>query len=404
MPSEIYLVKVGMTMTEGVVDEWYVEDGGRVELGEPVYRLETEKVNMDVESDVTGTVRHLVDAGTTLEPGDVVGWIFAEDESIPDVLPTPKRNPNIAVLDEATDESANKPPTEEGKREPSEKTKGSRVLASPAARRLAEEMNVDLSSIVGTGPRGRITKEDVEGAAREPSPTATTGSSFDSEPLSGMRKVIAQRMFASLQSTAQLTMDMEVQMDDAVKLREGLIDAWQESGVRVTYTDLVVSASVLALQRHPMMNSTYENDQIHKHREVNLGIAIALDEGLVVPVIHDAHALSLEQRARKAAELAEMARDGKLTIQDVNGGTFTVTSLGMYGVDSFTPILNPPQTGILGVGRIYDTTLWRNEQPVRSSAMRLSLTWDHRVIDGAPAAQFLSEVKHLLESPIQLIV
>lgn len=398
MPTEIYLVKVGMTMTEGIVDEWYVADGDAVEQGEPVYRLETEKVNMDIEADVSGIVKHIAQVGETLAPGDVVGWIFAADETIPDELPTPKANPNIVALDESAESgiTATKVVSEE-------KTSTTRVKASPAARRLAEELNVDLSQVNGSGPGGRITKDDVTNAAEAPSGGSTTEGSVD-KSLKGMRKVIADRMYESLQTTAQLTIEMEVCMDDAIKLRTALLDEWESSGIRVTYTDLVVSACVKALQGHPMMNSTLVDGAIHRNPSVHVGIAVALEEGLIVPVIHDADAKSVQECASEAAILAERARAGKLTLDEVNGGTFTVTSLGMYGVDTFTPILNSPQTGILGVGRIYDGVRWVDDHPSRTQNLRLSLTWDHRVIDGAPAAEFLREVRDHLESPYRLLL
>lgn len=444
MPSEIYLVKVGMTMTEGIVDEWYVADGERVEKDDPLYRLETEKVNMDVEAEATGIVKHLVEAGKTLEPGDVVGWLYDLEESIPEVLPTPKANPNIAAQGEEaiTKQPAASSPTatsavktgqvrvkaspaakrlarergvsldgvigsgpggritEKDVPEAIQPEPSKQVLASPAARRLAKELGIDVVTVPGSGPRGRITKGDVENASQKPQ-SVQTG---DLVPMSGMRKAIAQRMFHSLQNSAQLTIDMEANMDDAIKLRSALISEWEESGVRVTYTDLVVTACVKALESHPRMNATLVDEGIQLNENTNVGIAVALDEGLIVPVIHDAHAKSLQERAGEAASLAARARAGQLGLDDVAGGTFTVTSLGMYGVDSFTPILNEPQTGILGVGRIYDSTRWVDERPERTQCLRLSLTWDHRVLDGAPAAEFLREVKELLEAPYRLVL
>ena len=444
MPTEIYLVKVGMTMTEGMVDEWYVADGERVEKDAPLYRLETEKVNMDVEAEATGIVKHLVEAGTTLEPGDVVGWLYGLDEVIPDVLPVPKKNPNITAVDDAgksSEPSRSTTPaptasgadsrikaspaarrlarergvslvgvtgtgpggrvTERDVPEPAAATvRPSNPIASPAARRLAKELAVNLAAVVGTGPQGRITKDDVELAVQ----SQTKTQSNDVVPLSGMRKTIAQHMFHSLMNSAQLTIGMEVHMDDAIQLRSALLTEWEDSGVRVTYTDLIVAACVKALGSHPQMNATWVEDGIQLNQQINIGVAVALEEGLIVPVIQEAHLKSLQARAAEASSLAQRARDNKLGIDDVAGGTFTVTSLGMYGVDFFTPILNEPQTGILGVGRIYDSTRWVDGRPERTQCLRLSLTWDHRVLDGAPAAEFLRDVKGLLEAPYRLVV
>ena len=395
MPSEIYLVKAGMTMEEGTVEEWYVADGEHVEPGEMLYRLETEKVNLDVDAETAGTVKHLADAGTTCKAGDVVGFIYADDEMIPDVLPTPKPRPDIAVASETGPEDKPKKPAAAKPRRA-----GGRIAASPVARKLAAELGLDLADVNGTGPRGRITKEDVQAAANAPAAPLARSST----PLTGMRRTIAERMHTSLRDTAQLTMDMEVAMDDAVKLRRDLVKEWEPDGIRVTYTDIVLAASTKALLTHPAMNSALKDDALVRFASVHMGVAVALDEGLIVPVIKDAQSKSLKEIAAMSADLASRAREGKLTLDEVEGGTFTVTSLGMFGVDTFTPILNPPQAGILGVGRIYDGLRWDGDTAVRSAMMRLSLTWDHRVLDGAPAAEFLAAVRELLESPYRLLV
>ena len=463
MPSEIYLVKVGMTMTEGAVEEWYVGDGESVDAGSLLYRLETEKVNLDVDAETAGTVKHLAQPGVMLEPGDVIGFIFAPDEEIPDVLPTPRAQapeatPSVA---QAAAPEAAAPEAAAPEAAPATSTAGDRRPSSPAARKLAQEIGIDLGAVAGTGPRGRITREDVERAAATPSPAAPgagagrrpaspaarklaeelgldlaaiggTGprgritredveqaaaartaapapaaalsAASAPQPLRGMRRTIAERMHASLANSAQLTLDMEAEMDDAVKLRTQLAAEWEADGVRPGYTDLVMLAAAKALPQHPRMNSALIDDAIVPSEAVHVGMAVALDEGLVVPVIHAAATKDLKTIAQESSALAARARAGALTLEDVQGGTFTVTSLGMYGVDGFTPILNAPQTGILGVGRIYEAVGWEGDTPVRRRRMRLSLTWDHRVIDGAPAAQFLATVREYLEAPYRLLV
>ncbi len=445
MPVEVRLLKVGMTMTEGSVEEWFIADGDQVEKGEMLYRLETEKVNMDVDAEADGTVKHLVSAGTELGPGDVIGFIFAPDETIPDVLPTPTPLPFDAPVEEkkapqpAAAAAAPAPKRAAGRR-PAASPAGRRLAAeldvdlaevegtgprgritegdvtahaakakpepqprrrqpsSPAARRLAGELGVDIDSVEGTGPGGRITRDDVERAAEaaEAQPAAT--------PMRGMRRTIAERMYASLQNSAQLTMEMEVDMEDAVKLRTQLVAEWESDGVRPSYTDIIIIAAAKALTKHPRMHATLADDTILHHGAVHVGMAVALEEGLVVPVIRDADSKDIKTIAGESRELAERARSGGLGLDDMSGGTFTVTSLGMYGVDTFTPILNTPESGILGVGRIYDGVAWHGETPVRRKALRLSLTWDHRVLDGAPAAEFLVEVRGYLEAPYRLLV
>lgn len=453
MATEIYLVKVGMSMTEGVVEEWYIADGDRVETGELLYRLETEKVNLDVDAEASGIVKHLVGEGITMEPGDVVGYIFADGEEIPADLSSlgggAAQAETAAPAAAAPSEAAAAPAAVE-------RAPGERVFASPAARRLAaelgidytlligsgpggriveadvhaatdsqgatvpgpgpsspmarklaREMGVDLNQVTGTGPGGRITKEDVEKAAAAPAPAAPAAASAapaGSVPVRGMRKTIAERMHDSLQSMAQLTMDMDVNMDDAIKLRNQLVEEWADEGVKPTYTDLVIRAVARALQKHPLMNASWGDQEITLHGDIHVGMAVALEEGLIVPVIKNAADISIKALAQESTRLAQDARDGNVSLDDMQGGTFTVSALGMFGVDAFTPIINSPQAGILGVNRIRDDIAWDGDKPVKTQVMRLSLTWDHRVLDGGPAALFLGEVKNLLEAPYRLLL
>jgi pyruvate dehydrogenase E2 component (dihydrolipoamide acetyltransferase) len=466
MPTEIYLVKVGMTMTEGMVEKWFIPDGSEVKIGELVYALETEKINLDVDAEADGTVKHLVEPGVMMAPGDVVGYIYAAGEEIPAELPTPvgQAAASNPTLQSATEPVArNVTPTAPA----ATRGDGGRLLSSPAARRLAgelgveivqvngsgpggriveadvaaaaqaapvtaaaastaaagpssplarrraAELGVDLASVQGTGPGGRITKDDVEAAAAAPAarpaaaraPAAGSGpSAGETIPVKGIRKTIATRMKDSLDSSAQLTMDMDVRMEDAVRLRTQLIDEWEVEGVRPTYTDLVVRAVAKALRLHPMMNSEFRDTEIALLTQVHVGIAVAIDEGLLVPVIRDADQRDLKSISLEAARLADAARTGALGLDDMAGGTFTVSALGMFGVDSFTPIINAPQAGILGVNRIYDGLAWEGDTPVKCKTMRLSLTWDHRINDGAPVAQFLGTIRDLLEAPYRLLV
>ena len=405
MPTEIPLVKVGMTMHEGTVEEWYAADGERVEAGALLYRLETEKVNLDVDAEQPGVVRHLAAAGTVLRPGDVVGYIYADGETIPEVLPTPQR--------ESGDAAPVTPAAPAPSAEPAAPRTGRRIAASPVARKRAAELGIELASITGTGPRGRITKEDVEAAAATPTSADETAAqpSANNEPqtaatlpLRGMRRTIAERMHTSLRESAQLTMHMPANMDEAVKLRRDLLAEWAPEEIRVTYTDLIIAAAARALAEHPAMNAMLHEDVITRFPAAHVGVAVALADGLIVPVIKNAQAKSLKTIAVESAKLAARARDGALTLADVEGGTFTVTSLGMYGVDGFTPILNPPQAGILGVGQLRDGVRWEAETPRRARQITLSLTWDHRILDGAPAAEFLAAVRDRLEAPFRLLV
>ncbi|MGE5596520.1 MAG: 2-oxo acid dehydrogenase subunit E2 [Hyphomicrobiales bacterium] len=466
MATEVLIPKLGMTMTEGTVAEWVVPDGGEVKTGEVIYRLETEKIEFQVEAETDGIVRHLVPEGTTLPPGSVVGYVLAPGEAMP--AGAPAAAPAAAIPTSPNGASAAPIPAQavtlEGGRVPAspiarrlakeaglalESIAGTgpngrvteadvlrakaappvrpapsaapagapvpqrEVLASPLARRLAEKLGVDLATVRGSGPGGRITQEDVEAAAAAPrrAPAAATEPAAAQRhaageviPVRGMRKVIAERMHASLQEMAQLTMGMEVNVAEAVKLRTQLVDEWVPEGIRPTYTDLVIKAVAKALTRHPLLNARFTPTGIELVPEVHVGMAVALDDGLVVPVIRDADRLPLRDIAAESTRLATAARNNTLGLDEMSGGTFSVTALGSAGVDFFTPIINPPNVAILGIGRIYDTVAWEGDRPLRTQALRLSLTIDHRAVDGAPAAAFLGEVKALLEAPYRLLV
>ena len=467
MATEVVILKLGMTMTEGTVAEWLVADGAEVKQGEPLYRLETEKIEMDVEADEAGTVRHVAEAGSVLECGVVVGYILKPGEAMPSgsapvaaapvaaqaaVAPSPvaaaaparaegarvlaspsakriaqERGIEIALVTGTgpegrvteADVQNHMPAAAAPVAAPATAPAGNRdVLASPLAKKLAEQLGVDLTRVAGTGPGGRVTKEDVEAAANAPAAASTPGpaaqklppapaasmAAGEVVPIRGVRKVIFQRMPQSLQSMAQLTLAMEVWMDESVKLRTQLVEEWAAEGVKPGYTDFVIKAVAKALRKHPMANAQVVEAGIQLLGEVHVGMAVAIDDGLVVPIIRNADVLSLKEIAAESSRLANGARAGKLGPDDYAGGTFSVTALGMFGVDMFTPIINPPNAGILGVGRIHDGIAWDGDRPVKRPTMTLSLTWDHRILDGAPAAEFVQTVKGLLESPYRLLV
>jgi pyruvate dehydrogenase E2 component (dihydrolipoamide acetyltransferase) len=273
------------------------------------------------------------------------------------------------------------------------------ILASPMARRLAKEHGVDLAEVTGTGSGGRITEKDVlafvEAREKAPPPAAPARAI----PFIGMRQMIAERMTQSLQTMAQVTIHAEVDATELVRLREQLKEEFD-----LTYTDLLVKAVAKALKVHPILNAALVGDEIHLLGEIHIGVAVALEEGLLVPVVRDAARKTLQEIAQETRRLAQGAREGTLTVDEVTGSTFTVTNLGAYGVDGFTPIINPPEVAILGVGQIVDKPAIHDGQIVPRSIMVLSLTIDHRIVDGAPGAEFLRTVREILESPYRLLV
>ncbi|MFN0096210.1 MAG: dihydrolipoamide acetyltransferase family protein [Dehalococcoidia bacterium] len=460
MAVEMVIPKLGMTMEEGTVAEWLIPDGATVKPGDMIYRLETEKIEMEIEAEGEGTLHHLAPEGAVLACGAPVAQILAAGESAPPA--GAPATPAPAAAAPATPVAAAAPaPVATGERAPS--TPAARKLAadrgidialvagtgpggriteadvqayqpaaaapalaaasdapaSPLARKLAEQLGVDLARVKGSGPGGRITKEDVEAAAAAPTapaakaPAAPTASapraaaspaSGGVVPIRGMRKVIFERMHQSLHGMAQLTMGVEVWMDEAVRLRGQMIEEWSAEGVRPGYTDMIIRAVAKALKQHARFNAEVRDDGIHLLTDIHVGMAVALDEGLVVPVIRNTDRLSLKEIAVESKRLADAARNGKLGPDDYVGGTFSVTALGMFGVDLFTPIINPPNVAILGVGRIHDGIDWEGDRPVKRPTMTLSLTWDHRVNDGAPAAELVRTIKGLLEAPYRLLV
>ncbi len=455
MATSVVLPKLGMTMVEGTITEWYAQSGDAVQAGDALFAFETEKVNYDVEAEVAGTLHVLVAATETVDAGAVVAQILAAGEAPPaapaPAAPAPAAAPPEPEPAPATDAGApDGAPSEPGRASPAVKRLaashgldlasiagsgvGGRILrsdveqaaaaaaeappapagpvkASPAAKRLAREHDLDIATVNGSGPGGRIVVEDVEAAlaspaaeAEAPAAGAAEGETF---PYRGMRRTIGGRMHASLQEMAQLTMAMDADMTRAVDLRRELLELWADRGLRPTYTDFVIKAAALALRAHPRLNAELRDDEIVLHPQIHVGFAVALEEGLIVPVTRDTDALPLDELAPLSADLAARARERRLGPDDLSGGTFTVTTLGMYGVDVFTPIINPPQAAILGVGRIGERPVFRGESGTdveRRSFMTLSLTIDHRVVDGAPAAEFLRDVKGILERPSQLIL
>lgn len=394
MAVEVVMPKFGLTMTEGTIQQWFKSEGDAIKTGEALFEVETEKVLYEVEAPTDGTVAKLLYAvEAVVGVGLPVAIIAEAGEEVAEVAARYADAPAAAPA-AAPPEPA---PVATSAPSPAPQEKRGRVPVTPAARKLAKEHSIDLSGVAGTGPRGRITREDVQKtidsggqAAPPPAPTVAPAVAEDI-PLRGMRKVIAERMHQSLQGSAQLTISTEADVTQLIDRRQ---EVRQE--FNVTYTDFIVQACAHALRQHPRMNAHLEGDTIRANNDIHVGLAVALDEGLIVPVVRDADKKSLKDIAAEAKTLAEKARASQLKLEEVSGGTFTVSNLGMYGVDAFTPIINAPQSGILGVGRIVEKPVIHRGEVTRRSMMVLSLTFDHRVIDGAPAGAFLQTVADLL--------
>jgi pyruvate dehydrogenase E2 component (dihydrolipoamide acetyltransferase) len=395
MAVEVVMPKFGLTMNDGIIKRLIKQPGEAVTEGEPLFEVETEKVLNEVPSPASGIlVAFLFNEEDTVDCGVVLAVIAEAGENIEEL----KCRYRAAPTDQPA--AALRAPILKEPAAPAALT-GARRPITPIARKRAAELGVDLATVAGTGPGGRVTRDDVERAAATLSAQAATtamphppgrGSGLASTsnlPLRGIRKTIAERMMQSLHGSAQLTITTEADVTAATDLR-GIAREWE-----FTYTDLMIHAVARALRRHPRLNSSLAGSSIIIASEINVGVAVALEEGLIVPVIQGADRKTLREIAQQTKDLGGRAREGKLRVEEVEGGTFTITNLGTYGVDAFTPIINHGQAAILGLRRIVERpAVYRNEI-VRRSMMTLSLTFDHRIVDGAPAAAFLQTVVEL---------
>ena len=483
MSTEFIMPKLGLTMEEGTILEWLVEDGTEITQGMAVLRIETDKVESDVESPGVGRFHRVGNQGDTYPCGALIGYLLADGEAPPvaqvsapasAAATTTSSTSSALVASTAPVASSVAAPRREG-----------RLFASPNARRVAKELGIDIETVVGSGPEGRITSEDVEEAHKNPNaPRVSTTSTpaiavapilssngnvlataaarqlaellgvdlaqvpYDAtdgrvtkdgvaafvraqlasgltankqspstekatvvlapasqtptsiKKMSGMRGTIAKRMQSSLQDMAQLTLHMDADLDAIVEDRESRKSS---SNNLPGFTDYVISAAARALKLHPIVNSQVTADGIALLPEIHVSMAVALPEGLIVPVIKNTTSLDLASLASETKRLSGAAREGKLGLGELEGGTFSVSTLGMFGVDGFTPVINPPNTAILGVGRLRDDVVVSKKGKVSTvKRMTLSLTWDHRVFDGAPAAEFCKSIVDLLADPSAL--
>jgi pyruvate dehydrogenase E2 component (dihydrolipoamide acetyltransferase) len=436
MPTPVRMPQLSLTMTEGTIGKWLKREGERVARGEPLYEVETDKVINEVESPVSGVLRRIVvSEGESAPVQEVIAEIDAEDSAAGEKGAEAEEDGHPRATAEAPPggtaaaSAVSAPATAALADATGARTEG-RIFVSPRARRIAEERGLDLYAVAGTGPGGRVMEKDVERAIAQasqrpavasapaavatppphplpapPAPIPAAAEEYRVVRVAGMRRAIAERMSRSQQTTAAVTLTAEVDMGEAAKLREQASAEWAKGGrPKLTYTDVVVKAVARALRDHPRLNSRLVDGEIREMRAINVGVAVALKEGLIVPVVRDADAKTLGEVSEAVRDLADRARRNALSPEDVSGGTFTVTNLGPQGVEIFTPIVNWPECAILGVGRIAERAVVRAGQVGARPTMWLSLVFDHRVVDGAPAALFLARVKELLEAPYLLFV
>jgi len=391
-------------MTEGLLARWLKNEGDPVGKGQAIAEIETEKATVEIEAATAGILaRILVQAGETVPVGTLIGVIAEAGEEVAAVSaspPSPPASPPSAPS--APPPSVPAPEAGEGTAPP-----GTRVKASPVARKMAEDAGLDLSRVKGTGPGGRVMERDVQeaiatGSAPAPPGVPSGTAPGATVPLNRMRKTIARRMTESKATAPHFYVTVEINMDDAMKMREQL-NALAPEAERISVNDLIVAAAARTLARFPALNASYREDNLEMHSQVNIGIAVALEDGLIPPVLRDADKKPLKRIAVETRELAERARANKLRSDDLGGATFTVSNLGMFDVDEFIAIINPPEAAILAVGAVTRRPVAAEGGLGISQLMKTTLSVDHRVADGAQAGRFMQEFKKLLENPVTLL-
>jgi pyruvate dehydrogenase E2 component (dihydrolipoamide acetyltransferase) len=421
--TAIRMRKMTDTMEEGVLANWLVKVGDKVKVGDAIAEVETDKATMDFETYDEGTILHLaVEAGSSVPVGTILAIVGKEGADFRKILEAEAQGVVLEMETPVLEESKKEPlPTEktatastaapaQATAQVATSTTG-RIFVSPLARRLAAEKGYDLAQIVGSGEGGRIVKRDVEAfrpSAAQPLPSSPAVSQvsaaqeqFAEEKISQMRKTIAKRLADSKYTAPHFYLTVSVNMDNAIAARKSINEV---SDVKISFNDMVIKAAAMALRKHPKVNSSWRGDVIRYNRHVHIGVAVAVEEGLLVPVVRFADTKSLSQISSEVKDFAQKAKDKKLQPSDWEGNTFTISNLGMFGIEEFTGIINPPDACILAVGAIIEQPIVKNGQVVVGNLMKMTLSCDHRVVDGAVGAAFLQTLQTLLENPVRMLV
>jgi len=405
---DVNMPKLSDTMEEGTVLEWKKQDGAQVKRGDVLAEIESDKASFEIEAEADGALHIVVDKGQAVPVGQQIATIGEAAAPAPAKKAPPKKKPEPAPEAPVSSPSGGGPPEGRGRDRAEDGEK-----ASPLARRLARERGIELASIKGSGPGGRIVKEDVLAAAPQPAraparpqPAARRPEQeVEVEEPTRMQATIARRMAQSKSTVPHFYVTVECQVDEAVKMRQQLKETVPGAD-KVTMTDMLMRACALALQRFPEVNTSWVEGHFERKRRISIGLAVPPEKGLglLVPVVHDVDKKDLVALSIEARQVIERARAGRPTPGDLEGGTFSISNLGMYGVDEFNAIINPPEAGILAVGAIKDAPIVVDGQLRVGKVMRLTLSVDHRVYYGVTGAQFLGEVKRLIENPVSLVM
>lgn len=421
MAEIVYMPKLSDTMTDGVVAEWTKKVGDSVSSGEVLAEIETDKATMEFESFYDGVLLHIgVEKGQGAPVNSILAIIGEKGEDVSAIIAnagSPAADKVEAKKEEVKEVVPSAAPVEivaapvavsAPSHAPIISTNGDKIIASPLAKKLAAEKGIDIQNIAGTGDGGRIVKRDVDHyvpytPANRPAFSSVQNGveSFTEVPNSQMRKAIAKTLAASKFSAPHFYLKMEVDMDNAIAARTAINS---QDGVKISFNDMVIKAVASALRKHPKVNADWMGESIRYNNHIHVGVAVAVEDGLVVPVVRFADSKGIAQLGEEIKDLASRARDKKIKPEEMQGGTFAVSNLGMYGIEDFTSIINPPNGCILSVGQIKSTPVVKNGAIVPGNVMKLSLSCDHRVVDGAIGSAFLKTLKELLENPVMMLV
>ncbi|NNE68681.1 MAG: pyruvate dehydrogenase complex dihydrolipoamide acetyltransferase [Pyrinomonadaceae bacterium] len=422
MANKILMPKLSPTMEEGQISSWIKEEGDVIEANETIAEVDTDKATMEMTSLEAGTLlKILVPAGENAKLGQTIGIIGDEGEDFSELLK------EIEAEDTSGSNGASADATPEPTIEPAPQPEsapavapaaqassgnGGRLLVSPIAARMATEHGLDLRAISGSGPNGRIIKRDIEAAMAASAPTATAqafdfvdvqgSSNFRDENTSPMRRVIAQRLGESLGPIPTFYLSIEVEMDGTLATRKKINESIAPD--KISVNDMIVKAAAMALTRHPYVNASYQDDKIRFYEDADIGVAVAIDDGLITPIVRGANKKGMAQISNEISDLAGRARDKKLQPEEYTGATFSISNLGMMGIKEFTAIINPPEAGILAIGSAAPTPVVRDGEITTRTIMNVTMSCDHRVVDGATGARFLETFKQMLENPAMMLV
>ncbi len=430
MAEVITMPKLSDTMEEGTIVEWHKQVGDQIEQGDVLAEVETDKATMELESFHDGTILYIdIDAGKAVKVNDPIAVVGDEGEDYQQVFKqaqsgeseekeeTPQKAPEAEpekqkqTTKQGTDQDssaksdqskvANVP--EESKTQDGEQQ---RIKASPLAKKLAREKGIDLTKVEGSGDGGRIVKRDIEAAeVQEPEPVATMPTvgdeDYEDQPVGQMRKTIAKRLSESKFTAPHFYLTMEINMDEAIRARKRINETLED---KISFNDLILKASAVALKKHPQVNASWLGDKIRFYKHINIGVAVAVDEGLVVPVLRFADQKGIETISREVKEYAQKAQDKKLQPEDYQGNTFSVSNLGMFGIEEFTAIINPPDSAILAIGGIKQIPVIDNGELKEQNVMKVTMSCDHRVVDGVTGSRFLQTFKAFMEDPVRMII